>query len=148
MCLHETSNKPRKPLEAVHGITNQFYLAPHHYKLSPHSLCFDNSVTSFLRDYTSATWLTNYPIVYVGFDHAFQTFQSTASSDDSLSGGVVEFKTGRPVWTGGLHHYCLSETAVVCKCVAVDQGPAFPVSFHITVNLKQFFGSELDPVSF
>ena len=71
------------------------------------------------------------------FPMSFQTFQSTAPSNDSLSGGVVEIGTLA----------LLAGQFVICKGVAVNQGPASAVSLHVTANLKGFIGSELDPVS-
>ena len=110
----------------------------------------------FLSDYTSGTWLTNYPIVYVGFDHEILSNVLPVIPVNSPKWWITEWRDGwdlnvsadgRPVWTGGDGIACWVKTAVIFKGVAVNQGPASPVSFHVTVNLKGFISSELDPVS-
>ena len=99
----------------------------------------------FLCDQTSTIWLTNNPIIHVWLDH--QLFPNVLPKIPVYSPKrwLIEWRsgwdwdigaTGRPVWTGGYGIASWSEIVVICKGVAVNQGPASPVSFHVTVNLK------------
>ena len=80
----------------------------------------------------------------------FQRFQSTAPSEVLVSGGVVEIGTlaslaghfGR----GGICHgiFLQNKVSVICKRVAVNQGPTSSVSFHVTI--KHFKTKQLMPI--
>ena len=41
-CSHQSNNNAMKHKVKVHENANPFYMEPHHYKLSPRSLCFDS----------------------------------------------------------------------------------------------------------
>ncbi len=100
-----------------------------------------------LCDQTSTIWLTNNPIIDVWLDHELfpnvlpkiPVYSPTWWLTERRSGWDWDISTTDwPVWTGGYGIAWRGKTVVICKGVAVNQGPASPTSFHITVNLKGF----------
>ena len=100
-----------------------------------------------LCDQTSTIWLTNNPIIDVWLDHEIfpnvlpkiPVYSPTWWLTERRSGWDWDIgERGRPIWTGGYSITWRGKTAVICKGVAVNQGPASLMSCHITVNLKGF----------
>ena len=114
-------------------------------------------VSFFFYNNTSSIWLTNNPVIDIRLDHELSStdvlpkipvycskwrFTEWWSSWD----WDLDRLRRRPVWSWGYCIACRPKIVVIREGVAVNQGPASPVSFHVTVNLKCGIQHDLDPI--